>query len=263
LLLSSHHREVTNLYTVIIHALYHHTTSHPRPSLQTSALHTKLSERIVKMVLTEQLPPPPTWARSWPQQQPNSGDYMMDTGMMPYEPRPMSTTISRPGISSQYFPGTPFSLAPITTSIPAPQYQPAVSYASGYHSYSPSPVLGSPFKVNHLDQHSRAMSGEPTHIQGPRTPRSVPSSAHVNRSPSAKPETHGSTPTMEASVIPEPVKIIVSNVPVSGVAAHEFHTPLDNLMKTVQASEPNAIESQPSPRSNFNNAESTQEVVSL
>ena len=188
---------------------------------------------------------------------------MMDTGMMPYEPRPMSTTISRPGISSQYFPGTPFSLAPITTSIPAPQYQPAVSYASGYHSYSPSPVLGSPFKVNHLDQHSRAMSGEPTHIQGPRTPRSVPSSAHVNRSPSAKPETHGSTPTMEASVIPEPVKIIVSNVPVSGVAAHEFHTPLDNLMKTVQASEPNAIESQPSPRSNFNNAESTQEVVSL
>ncbi|KAK3995077.1 hypothetical protein QBC44DRAFT_32904 [Cladorrhinum sp. PSN332] len=190
------------------------------------------------MALTEQLPPPPTWVRQqWPQQHSNTGDYLMDTGMMSYEQRPMATTtaLSRPGISSQYFPSTPFSLAPITTNVPAPQYQPPVSYATGYHSYSPSPVLASPFKVNHLEQHTRPLSVEPGSSRGPRTPRVAPVSSQGNQSPPVKAEQQNSSPTSTTAVVPEPVKIIVSNVPVAGVEAYEFHTPLDNLMKAVQA----------------------------
>ncbi|KAK4168057.1 hypothetical protein QBC43DRAFT_127673 [Cladorrhinum sp. PSN259] len=201
------------------------------------------------MALAEQLPPPPSWVRQqWPQHHSNTGDYMMDSGMMSYEPRPMTTTttpttaISRPGLSSQYFSSTPFSLAPITTSVPAPQYQPPVSYTTSYQSYSPSPILGSPFRGNHLQAHTRPISVEPGSHRGPGTPRAVPVSVLADHSPSVKAEQQASTPTSITTSIPEPVKIIVSNVPLAGVEAHEFHTPLDNLMKAVQANGTEGLE---------------------
>ncbi|KAK4226490.1 hypothetical protein QBC38DRAFT_226535 [Podospora fimiseda] len=186
------------------------------------------------MALTEQLPPPSAWIRS------NADDYLMDTGMI--SSMPTTTAIPRPGISSQYFPSIPFSLAPITTAVPTPQYQPAVSYATGYPSYSPSPVLGSPFRGNHLEQHTRHMSVEPGSNQGPRSPRLGAVYSQGNQHTSIKAEQHTSSPTSTTSVVPEPAKIIVSNVPVAGVEAYEFHTPLDNLMKAVQANGTDTLE---------------------
>lgn len=61
---------------------------------------------------------------------------MMEHNVMPYESRQATAAPpQRPPLASQYFSSTPFSLAPITNGVPAPQYQPPVTY-SGYHSYT-------------------------------------------------------------------------------------------------------------------------------
>ncbi|KAK0664439.1 hypothetical protein QBC41DRAFT_20843 [Cercophora samala] len=184
------------------------------------------------MALSEHLPAPANWSR-WPQHHPTGGDYaMVEHNVMPYESR--QTTAAppqRPPLASQYFSSTPFSLAPITNSVPAPQYQPPVTY-SGYHSYAPSPVLGSPFRAHpYPEQQTRVMSVESGLVRGSVTPSVGHSPVQESRSPSVKAERQLSV-TTEASL---PCKTIEANLPVAGQQTHEFHTPLDTLMKAVQA----------------------------
>ncbi|KAK4179865.1 hypothetical protein QBC36DRAFT_375643 [Triangularia setosa] len=185
------------------------------------------------MALSEHLPAPANWSR-WPQHHPTSGDYtMMEHNVMPYESRQTTTAPppQRPPLASQYFNSAPFSLAPITNSGPAPQYQPPVTY-SGYHSYAPSPVLGSPFRAHaYPEQQTRVMSAEPSLVRGSGTPSVGHSPVQESRSPSVGAERQLSV-TAEATL---PCKTIEANLPVAGQQTHEFHTPLDTLMKAVQA----------------------------
>ncbi|KAK4646492.1 DNA-binding transcription factor [Podospora bellae-mahoneyi] len=184
------------------------------------------------MALSEHLPAPASWSR-WPQHHSTSGDYaMMEHNVMPYESRQATAAPpQRPPLASQYFSSTPFSLAPITNGVPAPQYQPPVTY-SGYHSYTPSPVLGSPFRANtYPEQQTRVMPVESGLARGSVTPHAGHSPVQENQSPSVKAERQLSIP----AEVTMPCRTIEANLTVAGQQPHEFHTPLDTLMKAVQA----------------------------
>ncbi|KAK4184308.1 hypothetical protein QBC35DRAFT_60321 [Podospora australis] len=195
------------------------------------------------MALSEHLPPLPSWsAHRWPQHPPSGGDYpIMDANNMP------SHTTSAPppqrsSLASQYYPNYTISLAPITT-IPAPHYQqPPVTYM-GYQSYTPSPILGSPFRAQHFSEEQM--------LRGSETSRSVYSTAQESSSPRGKIERRGSiTATTPVSLPSKPCKTIAYIAPVAGAETREFHTPLDDLMKAVQAkTQPDALGSKGEPHS--------------
>ncbi|KAK4204299.1 hypothetical protein QBC40DRAFT_217488 [Triangularia verruculosa] len=196
------------------------------------------------MALSEHLPAPANWSR-WPHHHPTSGDYsMMEHNVMPYESR--QTTAAPPQrqpLASQYFASPPFSLAPITNTVPAPQYQPPATY-SGYPSYAPSPVLGSPFRAHtYPEQQARVMSVEPGVARGSGTASANHSPVQESRSPSVKAERQLSI-TDASQVSTLPCKTIEANLPVAGQHTHEFHTPLDTLMKAVQAKTEKPAENQ-------------------
>lgn len=174
------------------------------------------------MALSEHLPPLPSWpAHRWPQQPPNGSDYPM----MVSDNMTSQGTSAPPQRTPLYYSNATVSLAPIT-SIPAYQPAPPVTYM-GYQSYTPSPILGSPFRAQHYSEEQS--------IRGLETPRSVTPSVKGNKSPYARSERQTPTTSTPVTLPSQPCKTISYVAPVAGAQLHEFYTPLDNLMKTVQA----------------------------
>lgn len=204
------------------------------------------------MALTAQAPAPATWAR-WPQHHPNTDYVMLDSGIMPYEPRqyeprPDSVPpLQRPALASSYYTSAPLGPSAMT-SVSAPQYQPSVSYA-GYHSFTPSPILGPAFKHDPQQYQDRpqvqAMSAEPDYPAPLRTSHQVKErreSTEERRSPSVKSETHscGSSSSSYSSgwTMQRPLPNIapVPGAPVNPtMQSVENKTGIDTLMKALQS----------------------------
>ncbi|GAB1315014.1 DNA-binding transcription factor [Madurella fahalii] len=189
------------------------------------------------MALGLQPPPPENWER-WPQHHPTSADYsMMGPGMVPYEPRPGTTApLQRSTLAPHFVAGPAFNLNPMTPATSPGTYHGPVSYG-GYVPYGPSPTLDAPFKSQHCLERAQPtfMHTEPgfqRHKDGWR-------SAERSPSPSIKSETQMSTSanstTSDSSATSTASKNIIPNVRVNGAPVHEFHTPVDKLMRTIQA----------------------------
>lgn len=176
---------------------------------------------------------PEPWSR-WPHHQHAGPDYsMMDAGIVSYDCRSgPATSISRPELTQHFLPG---SYSPVSAPAPAsPQYQTSVSYG-GYGPYTQSPMLDTPFKPHGSLEHAqpRVVPCSPATAGGIQEP--MDRLPHVERScsPSIKSEAKS---TMSESPPPSS-KVVVPNMRVQGAPVHQFHTPVDNLLRVIDQSE--------------------------
>jgi len=165
-----------------------------------------------------------------------------------YEPRPDSVPpLQRPALASSYYTSAPLGPSAIT-SVSAPQYQPSVSYA-GYHSFTPSPILGPVFKHEPQQYQERpqvqAMPAEPDYPAPLRTSHYLKErreSTEERRSPPVKTESHscGSSSSSYSSgwTMQRPLPNITSVPGAPAIPASQApgnKTGIDTLMRALQS----------------------------
>lgn len=189
------------------------------------------------MALGLQPPPPENWER-WSQHHPTNADYsMMGPSMVPYEARPGTTVpLQRSALPPHFVASPAFNLGPMTPVTSPGTYHGPVSYG-GYVSYSPSPTLDAPFKSQHCLERPQptlmhAEPGFPKHKDGWRSVERSPSPSIKSE---AQMSTSATSTASDSSATSTASKNIVPNVRVNGAPVHEFHTPMDKLMRTIQA----------------------------
>lgn len=183
-------------------------------------------------------PPPESWER-WPQHHPTSADYaMMATGLLPYDHRPVTTApLQRPALAPHFVAGPPFHLTSMTPVASPGTYHGSVHYA-GYIPYSPPPAADAPFKPQHCVE--RPQPSEMHLEPGFQRPSDGCLSAERSPSPSIKSEAQmstsaGSTVSDATTATSTSSKGLVPNVRINGAPVHQFHTPVDKLMRAIQA----------------------------
>ncbi|KAK3326571.1 hypothetical protein B0H66DRAFT_165102 [Apodospora peruviana] len=152
----------------------------------------------------------------------------MDPAVMSYDSRSVtSAPLHRPTMAPQFFPQ--FSTAPMT-SMTAPQYLPClppVTFGGYTNSYTPTPVLGSPFR--HYPNRPQLRVMPPTADVGQRyqDPRHSPS-------PSVKSDGQLSTRSIVSNQSTDS-RTMVSGPTVEETPEVVGRTRIDALMKTIQA----------------------------
>ncbi|KAH8881512.1 hypothetical protein GQ53DRAFT_511955 [Thozetella sp. PMI_491] len=197
-------------------------------------------------------PQQPGWQR-WPQQQPqqqqhhhhhhhNSEYVVVDPSMMPYDSQPVTSgPLQRPMLATEFFhvPYRPGSMASMT----GPQYSHQMQF-NQYSFNTASPV--SPFKQQYPDRPVPRIAplGSSQSRESSYSHDSRSSSIDGSRSPSIKSEatslasTHNESAGAAAPAKKTPAsssRTIVPIIPISGGVEATFHTPIDNLMREIQA----------------------------
>ncbi|KAK4241460.1 hypothetical protein C8A03DRAFT_41176 [Achaetomium macrosporum] len=171
------------------------------------------------------------WGR-WPHhQQANTACGMVEaSNMVPYDCRSGTTApIPRPELGQQFLPGS-FPPAPMHSPT-SPQYQVPVSYGA-FTPYTPTQALNAPFRTHESLEHPqpRGLPALPAAVGGIQE-RNDSLYAERSASPSIKSEARS---TMSESASPSS-KAIVPNVRVQGAPVYQFHSPIDRLVRVIDA----------------------------
>ncbi|KAK3378026.1 hypothetical protein B0H63DRAFT_233495 [Podospora didyma] len=161
----------------------------------------------------------------------------MNASMASYESRQGTTApLERSIMAPHFFTSTSFSAAPLAT-IPAPELEQQAGTYGAYASYNSSPTLGSPFRQQQFMERPElsVLASEAVSGRGFRYPRDSRSSLDETPSPSVKVESETSTVKPSISNPPTPSRTFTPNSLVNGGNQVMFNTPLDALMKTIQA----------------------------